>query len=105
MISSLQYCILCKQTGELSVYGYHRGGVCLFPITFLPVHRLFAVCVLNYCTRGGGGGGVPFLHAPFRQRVGLGLGPMRGQGTKARRAAGRNGTPELWGGGGGGILK
>ena len=26
----------------------------------------------------GGGGGVPFLHAPFRQRVGLGLGPMRG---------------------------
>ena len=41
--------------------------------------------------------GVPFLHAPFRQRVVLGLGPMRGQGTKARRAAGRNGTPELGG--------
>ena len=33
--------------------------------------------------------GVPFLHAPVRQRVGLGPGPMRGQETQARRAAGR----------------
>ena len=41
--------------------------------------------------------GVPFLHAPVRQRVGFGLGPMRGQGTKARRAAGREWYPRAGG--------
>ena len=41
--------------------------------------------------------GVPFLHAPFHQRVGLGLGPMRGQETKARWAAGREWYPRAWG--------
>ena len=46
--------------------------------------QAFAVCGWKYCTMG-----VPFLHAPVRQRVGLGLGPMRGQGTQARRAAGQ----------------
>ena len=59
----------------------------------VPVHRLFAVCGLNYCTMVGA---VP-LHAPVRQRVGLGLGPMRGQGTKARQAAGREWYPRAGG--------
>ena len=66
MISSLQYCILCKQTGELSVYGYHRGGVCLFPdvsdhlVTSTQALLPLGLELLYY----GGGGAVPARTIP-----------------------------------------
>ena len=76
MISSLQYCILCKQKGELSVDGHYRGGVCLFPMYLITLFNTSTQALRSLCLELLYYMGVPFLHAPFRQRVGLGLGPM-----------------------------
>ena len=76
----------------------YRGGVCLFPMYRITLYQYTGF--LQFVAGSIVLWGVPFLHAPVRQRLGLGLGPMRGQGTKARRAAGREWYPRSWGGGG-----
>ena len=79
----------------MEYYGHYRGGVCLFPMYRITLYQYtgFSQFVAGSIVLWG----VPFLHAPVRQRVGLGLGPMRGQGTKARRAAGREWYPRAGG--------